>query len=129
MIKLSFCLRRKAELTLAEFQDYWRHNHAPLVRKHQAVLRIHRYVQVHRLEHGLNDGLGGQRGAPEPFDGIAELWFNSIDDILANAGSEAARAAGRELLEDEARFIDLANSPLWIGEEHEIITPRGVAVY
>tara|TARA_B110000208_G_C11418930_1_gene302671 strand:+ start:56 stop:184 length:129 start_codon:yes stop_codon:yes gene_type:complete len=26
------------------------------------------------------------------------------------------RAAGRELLADEKRFIDLANSPVWLGK-------------
>jgi hypothetical protein len=30
-------------------------------------------------------------------------------------------AAGVELLEDERKFIDLANSPLWLAEEHEIV--------
>ena len=35
--------------------------------------------------------------------------------------SEAAAAAGRELLEDEQKFIDLANSPLWFGDEHVIV--------
>ncbi len=31
-----------------------------------------------------------------------------------------ARQAGRALLEDEAKFIDFANSPLWFGEEKVI---------
>lgn len=33
----------------------------------------------------------------------------------------AGRAASVALLEDERRFIDLAASPLFVGEEHEII--------
>ena len=34
------------------------------------------------------------------------------------------REAGRLLLEDEKRFIDLERSPLWWGEEKEIIGPN-----
>jgi hypothetical protein len=39
---------------------------------------------------------------------------------MAGADSEAARAAGALLLEDEKRFIDLSRSPLWWGTEHVI---------
>ncbi len=31
------------------------------------------------------------------------------------------RQAARELLEDERNFIDLPNSPLWYGEEWEVV--------
>ena len=47
MIKLTFCLHRKAGMTREEFQDYWRNRHAPLVARHQKVLRIKKYVQLH----------------------------------------------------------------------------------
>ena len=40
---------------------------------------------------------------------------------MAANTSEAAAAAGRELLEDEKTFIDLANSPLWFGDEHVVV--------
>ena len=46
-------------------------------------------------------------GAPEPFDGIAELWFEAQ---RGPRSPEAAKAA-QELLEDERNFIDLPNSP------------------
>ena len=31
------------------------------------------------------------------------------------------RQAAAELLADEANFIDLANSPMWLGVEHELV--------
>ena len=31
MIKLTYCLHLKPSLTRADFQDYWRNKHAPLV--------------------------------------------------------------------------------------------------
>jgi hypothetical protein len=57
----------------------------------------------------------------EPFDGVAELWWDDLDSLAAGASSPDGLAAGQALLEDEQRFIDLARSSLWIGEEVEII--------
>jgi uncharacterized protein (TIGR02118 family) len=121
MIKLTFCLRRLPQLSSAEFQRYWLETHAPLVRKNQEALAIKRYVQTHAEHGGLSETLAALRGAPEPFDGVAELWFESREALTAAGASRAGRAAGRELFEDEKRFIDHARSPLWIGEEHEIV--------
>ena len=40
---------------------------------------------------------------------------------MAAGGTPEGRAAGKRLMEDERRFIDMARSPLWLAEEHEII--------
>lgn len=120
MIKLSFCLRRLPHLSREEFQAYWRETHAPLVAKHAETLGILRYVQVHTGHEALNGAMQGSRGGPDAYDGVAELWFESEEAMAANT-SEAAAAAGRELLEDEQKFIDLANSPLWFGDEHVVV--------
>ena len=122
MIKLVFCLRRLPHLSRAEFQRYWRETHAPLVRRHAATLGIRRYVQLHTLEHPTQDALRASRGGPEPYDGVAELWWDDLGD-LARA-DDAWRAAALALLEDERRFIDLERSPLFVGEEHAIIDQR-----
>jgi uncharacterized protein (TIGR02118 family) len=121
MIKLAFCLRRLPHLTLAQFQDHWLNRHAELVRGHAATLNIRRYVQLHTLEDRLNAGLRKSRGAPEPFDGVAALWFDSIQSMTAPGSTPEGKAANLALKEDEARFIDLSHSPLWIGEEHAIV--------
>ena len=47
MIRLIFVLRRKPEMSLAEYQQYWREIHGPLVAKHATALNIHRYIQLH----------------------------------------------------------------------------------
>ncbi len=121
MIKLVFCARRLPHLTRAEFQRYWRETHGPLVRSHAAVLRIRRYVQLHTVDTPANDALRASRGGPEPFDGIAELWWDSLADLQAGPATPEGRRASQLLLEDERRFIDLANSPLWVGEEVPIV--------
>ena len=121
MVKLSFALRRKAGLGREEFQRYWREVHAPLVKSHARTLGIRRYVQTHTLDHAANAALRASRGGPEEYDGIAELWWDSIAALQAASASEAGLAASKALLEDERRFIDLARSPLWLAEEHVVI--------
>ncbi len=122
MIKLTFAVRRRAEISPAEFHSYWRDQHGPLVRSLQPVLGIQRYVQMHRMETPLNEVLRVSRDALEPFDGAAELWWDDLDALVAATSSPEGSAAARALLEDEIRFIDLENSALWLGQEIEIIS-------
>jgi uncharacterized protein (TIGR02118 family) len=121
MIKIVFCLRRRPELSREEFQTYWRTTHAPLVRSHGDALGIRRYVQVHSIDDAISTAVAGSRHSPEPFDGVAELWLDSLDALVAAGSSDAGRAAAAALLEDERRFIDLEHSPLFLAEEHVII--------
>src|SRR5512143_3577719 len=121
MVKLTFCLRRLPQLSREEFQRYWHEQHAPLVAHHAAALRIRRYVQMHTAAHPLNAALQAGRGGPEAYDGVAELWWDSFDDLAAATATDAGRAAGLALLEDERRFIDLAQSPLFVGEERPVL--------
>jgi len=122
MIKLVFALRRKPELSRDQFQAYWRGTHAALVAERAELLKIRRYVQVHTMDlegmHGAFQRRNG--GAPEPFDGVAELWFDTLDAL--GGEDPAVRQAQSELLADEANFIDLANSPMWMSEENEVVS-------
>ena len=110
-------------MTWEEFSDYWRNVHAPLVAERAEVLGIKRYVQVRTQQNpDLHTRLRARNdGSPEPYDGIAELWYEPAE---RGAGGEAARKAARELLEDERNFIDLPNSPIWYGEEWEVVAMR-----
>lgn len=124
MIRLVFALRRKAELSRSEFQDYWLNQHAPLVASFANDLKILRYVQTHTLDDPGNQAAQAARGDMEPeYDGVAELWWASEKELEANLATAAAQAAGAALLEDEAKFIDLPNSPLWMAYEYPQINP------
>ena len=125
MLKLTFCLRRLSTLGLAEFQDYWLNKHGPLVKSLQPALGMVRYVQLHRLPGDLAEGMRRVRGVPEPYDGVAELWWESEETYRAARRNPEAREAGRLLLEDEARFIDLPRSPLWLSREEVIYAGSG----
>jgi uncharacterized protein (TIGR02118 family) len=121
MIKLTFCLTRLPQLSREAFQDYWFNTHGPLVASVAEVLMIRRYVQLHSFSAEANAAIRAARQAPAEYDGVAELWFDSLEAIAANGARPEAQAAGALLLEDERRFIDLEKSPLWWGEEKPIV--------
>jgi uncharacterized protein (TIGR02118 family) len=120
MIKLVFCCRRKEGMTREAFQERWLEVHGPLVRRLQAHLpMMKRYVQSHTLPDAVNEPVRSSRGAGEAYDGITEVWFDSLETMGAGDSAEAIDAA-RQLLEDEAKFLDFARSSVFLTEEHEI---------
>ena len=124
MIRLEFALRRKAGMSREDFQQYWREVHGPLVARHSVTLGIHRYIQLHTVDDPINDGFAAARGGMEPiYDGVAELWWKSPADLAA-AATPAGAAAMDELLQDEKKFIDLPNSPMWFAYEYPQVNPN-----
>lgn len=124
MIRLVYLHHRQPDRSLADFQDYWRDVHGPLVARYQRELRLLRYVQVHRIEDPMNDQLAGARGGMEPpYDGVTEMWWESEDDLAASGADAAGQAAAAELVTDERRFIDLPRSPLWLAHEYPQVNP------
>jgi uncharacterized protein (TIGR02118 family) len=121
MIKLIFCLRRRDSRTADEFRRYWLEHHGPLVAERAAAMGVRRYVQSHTLDSPVNDAMRGPRHGPDPYDGVAELWWDDLDAVVASTATPEGLKAARELIQDEARFIDFSRSPIWISEEHEIV--------
>jgi uncharacterized protein (TIGR02118 family) len=124
MIKMIYCVRRLPDIGHDEFHKYWLEKHGPLVRERAPAMNVKRYVQSHTIPDSddvpLNEGLRQSRGSLEPFDGAAELWWESIEDLVAQAGTPEGAKAAEELLEDEKNFIDFSRSSIFFVEEHEI---------
>jgi uncharacterized protein (TIGR02118 family) len=110
MIQLTVALVRLPNLTRTEFQAHWAEHHAPLVKRLAPVLAIRRYVQLHSVD------------PPEaPYDGLAQVWYDSLEAFETALAALASQEALRLILEDERRFIDRRRSPRWWGVEHAVI--------
>lgn len=120
MIKFVYCVRKRPEIPVAEFQRYWREKHGPLVKQYAAALRAKRYVQSHTLDTELNRYAQLPRGTAEAYDGITEVWWESEADLLAALQSPEGQGANKILAEDEGRFVDLARSSVFFTQEHPI---------
>ncbi len=122
MLKMVYCVRKRQEISDKEFYDYWLNMHGPLVAKHASPLNIKRYVQSHATEAQLTHEIAAERGMTIPgFDGIAEIWWDSQMDLDMALVTKVGHSSSKELAEDEARFIDLANSTIFFTNEHLIV--------
>ena len=110
------------------FQDYWLHQHGPLVASFADAFNTMRYVQVHTLETSANQALADARGGnmEAPYDGVAELWWRNEAELDASTRTSAGREAGAALIADEANFLDPEGSSVYIGYEYPQINPAEV---
>lgn len=120
MVKFVYMVRRRPELSPEAFRKYWIENHGPLVKSLASALRAKCYVQSHTLDTPLNQIAREARGTQPPYDGITELWFDKIEDVLAAAQTQEGLQANMKLAQDEATFCDLPNCSVFFTEEHTI---------
>ena len=119
MIKLVMCLTRHPDMTREEFKDYWLNKHGPFFMANAGILRAKKYVQSHVVDTPLNQGLRESRGMLPEYDGLAEVWFESEQDLMDAMSSAEGEKLGAALLEDEGNFIDHSKSSAFIVEERQ----------
>jgi uncharacterized protein (TIGR02118 family) len=107
MIKLVYCITKKAGLSDEEFFHYWKNIHGPIGAR---IPRLRKLVQSHRL------ALPQDNHRPD-YDGMAELWFDDINDLLAARQSPEWKAS----TQDEENFIDPNKVAYFVTEEHVIL--------
>ncbi len=109
MVKYIICARRKSGMSREEFSTYWRNRHGPLVKSVPEFMRhVRKYVQCHLV------GGAPPLGVEGPYDGVAELWFDSPEEI------EQAFEEPRYLeiiRPDELKFVDISSCISFITEE------------
>ena len=120
MIKFIMCLRRHPNMTREQFQDYWKNKHGPFFMKHASDMRAKKYVQSLTVNTPLNEGLRSSRGMLPEYDGVAEVWFESEEDLIEAMSSPEGQKLSVALLEDEGRFIDHSQSSAFIVKEYEL---------
>ena len=107
MVKLVYCISKKAGLTDEEFLRYWKNVHGPIGAR---IPRLRKLVQSLRIT------IPGDKYRPD-YDGMAELWFDNVDDLLAARQSPEWKASS----DDEANFIDPGKVAYFVAEEHTIL--------
>ena len=120
MVKLVYCLRKRADISSEELYRYWLNDHAPLVRKFAEAIKAKKYVQSHTVAPDMNQMFREGRGLAEPYDGITEVWWEDLESLKAGMESEAGREAHQALMEDEAKFVDFSQARVFMTEEHTI---------
>ena len=120
MIKLVYVIKRRPDMTAQDFYTRWLDGHAPLVKELADDINAVRYIQSHTMETPVNQQLADSRGMPPAYDGITEVWWNSMEHLVAGMSTPEGKEAMTRLLEDEKDFIDFEKSYLFITQEHVI---------
>ncbi len=107
MVKVVYCITKKAALTDEEFFRYWKNIHGPIGAR---IPGLRRLVQSHGVV------VRGDKRSPD-YDGVAELWFDDVEALLAARQSPEWKASS----EDEANFIDHSKVAYFVSEEHVIL--------
>lgn len=104
MVKTVAFFKRRADMPVEAFQEYWRTRHPEVVTR---LAGVRRYVQSHTRP-------GAYRKGEPIYDGIAELWFDDTGAVRALRDTPEMAAVQA----DEARFIDRATMGLIITDDH-----------
>ena len=101
MIKLCRLIKRRERMTKQDFAAWWLRDHAP------------RAVALKGLKRYQIDLTVGEEEAP--WDGMAELWFESVESMTAAFETEL----GKELAADSTAHASERNGI--VVEEHPVI--------
>jgi len=107
MYKMIFGAKRKPGMSREDFGQYWTTTHA---QKAMRVPGMKRYVI------NLAPDLSGT-GREMPYDGFAEVWFESGEAMRASARSPEIRV----VLADEPNLFDISTRFSVIVEEHVMV--------
>ena len=103
MLKQVTIFKKRPLLAADAFEEHWRTRHADVVCE---LPGLRRYVQNHMVA-----------DAGDQVDGIAEVWFDDIDAMRANADHPALEA----IRADERNFIDVDTMEAIIAEPATVI--------
>lgn len=108
-VKAIFLLKRRPDLSVAQFQEYWLNGHAPQIPRDMGVLR---YVQCHQLPETY------PQGTPT-YDGMAELSFADHAAFMAYWTSPRIQ----QIFGDDApRFLG-EGCTAFLADEHRVRWP------
>ncbi len=114
MIKIIYCIAKKAGMDDTAFARYCREVHGPIGAR---IPGLRKPVQSHVVRDRRD------RTAPDfatrDFDAVAELWFDDFEALTAARQSPEWRLSTA----DEAHFIDPERVAYLVTEEHEVALP------
>ncbi|TGD75725.1 EthD family reductase [Mangrovimicrobium sediminis] len=116
-MKIICLLPRRADLTRAQFKQYYEENHAPLIEKllpfyteyRRNFLADEQDYETGHLENKAED-------AP-PFDVITELTFSTRENYEKMVAALSDPAIGDVIAADEANLFDRDNMQVYLVEE------------
>ncbi len=119
MIKQVVFLKKRADMSMEQFMDYYENQHSQLAKRMGAkpsLPNAQRYVR--RYITPVKNPLTGEVIHPG-YDCIMEIWWNTREDFEAAMQGLSNPEFLQKRLEDERVLFASNNNPVCIVEEHE----------
>ncbi len=110
--KILLFLKRRADLSVAEFRDYYENHHVPLCLKYAGG--VDHYVR--RYLDPMPDAASGETGEL-PYDVITELWFSDEAVYRGIVQYLSTSIMPDEVVEDEKKLFDRSRTRFCTVEE------------
>lgn len=119
MFKIIMFVRKKEGLSTEEFIKLWE-AHSQKVINYKEALLIKDYTKTFPFQPADEKSSTQRETLPFTFDAMGELWYESKDDFLRARNTCEGQKALADLRADELKFVDMANSVMWLGTEERI---------
>src|SRR5437016_2224507 len=117
MVKIVRLVKRRADLTLAQFKDHWLDQHAPHERRAIETTPLQKVVA------SIATGEVALGGTEPPFDGMVTLYFRSLEDARATLSGPGTAT----MREDAKNFVDPRTSPQIFADEYLVSEKEGAS--
>jgi hypothetical protein len=119
MIKLVFCLRKRADLSVIEFRKRWQ-DHQIFTRALAKAMRAIRITHSLTLVIEENEEMQLTRGTAEPFDGLIEVWWEDSSAINASLQDKQIHEMLMRTRADQNNLMDRSRSMVFFASEDSI---------
>jgi len=117
MIRLLYCVRKKPELTQAQFRQYWNDPaFDTLIQQVTEQSNALSHTKTLALQVEATARIVSDRGTQDPYDGVLEYWWENGADILDLMDSPAGQELLSKTKEHQAQFIDFSRSAVFFTE-------------
>ena len=118
MIKISYLMRRKPDMTREQFLDYWSNQHPAAGGEGSfEALGVKKYIQTHTLDLSVRkDVVNPRTGLVPEFDGIAELWVEQ-EFLEKEWPTKKVQDLISKFYADELNFVDWSRSTILLSKE------------
>jgi hypothetical protein len=120
MIKFMQCIRRKPQLSVAEFRQHWE-RYKGVWLELAKLSGAKRMVTSIGLDIDQNTTIQLARGTHEPFDGVLELWWVSGEQVAKSLQDPTLKEKLASMHQYQEEFVDLASSSFFFASEDELL--------
>lgn len=117
-MKILCFLKKRPDLTRAEFKKYYEERHAPLIEKLLPFYQEYRRNFIADVQDYQTGHVRNNVEETPPFDVMTELTFESREMYEKLVGALSDPSIGDVIAEDETHLFDRESMKIYIVEEH-----------